>query len=89
MKNIWKFLKYYLFGFLLAYFAIDMWRLANGDMRSLRKKGIQLEWLVHKKKEYSDTTSIEIADRLIYSGIRVTYTYHEPLISSLKARDID
>lgn len=89
MKSIYKFIKYYLWGVLFTYFAIDMWRLANGDIRPLRKKGIQLEWLVHKKEEYSDSTCLEVADRLIYSGIRVTYTYHEPLIFPQKAKDVD
>ena len=51
MKYVLTFIKSYIFGFLLTYFAIDMWRLATGDLRPLRKKGILVEWLVHSKKE--------------------------------------
>ena len=74
MKIIYNFLKYYLFGFLLGYFAIDMWRLASGDMRPLRKKGIQVEWLVNTKQDEQEK------DRFTFLGFRVTYTYSEPVI---------
>ena len=38
MKYVQTLIKSYIFGFLLTYFAIDMWRLATGDLRPLRKK---------------------------------------------------
>ena len=79
MKYVLTLIKSYIFGFLLTYFAIDMWRLATGDLRPLRKKGILVEWLVHSKKEYNDTIT-ESADRNTYAGLRITYTYHEPLL---------
>lgn len=79
MKYVLTFIKSYIFGFLLTYFAIDMWRLATGDLLPLRKKGILVEWLVYSKKEYNDTIS-ESADRHTYTGFRITYTYHEPLL---------
>ena len=78
-SSIRVFIKSYVYSFLLFYFAIDMWHLATGDMRPLRKKGILVEWLVHSKKEYNDTIS-ESADRHTYTGLRITYTYHEPLL---------
>ena len=79
MKYVLTLIKSYIFGFLLTYFAIDMWRLTTGDLWPLRKKGILVEWLVHSKKEYNDTIT-ESADRNTYAGLRITYTYHEPLL---------
>ena len=38
-----------------------------------------MEWLVHSKKEYKDSTN-ESTDRHTYTGLRITYTYHEPLL---------
>jgi hypothetical protein len=76
---IWVFTKSFVFSFLLSYFAIDLWRLSTGDMRPLRKKGILVEWLVHSKKEYNDTLA-EFTDSHTYTGFRITYTYHEPLL---------
>ena len=81
MKYILTLIKSYIFGFLLTYFAIDMWRLATGDLRPLRKKGILVEWLVHSQKEYNDTVA-DSADRHTYTGLRITYTYYEPLLFS-------
>ena len=79
MKYVLTLIKSYIFGFLLTYFAIDMWRLTTGDLWPLRKKGILVEWLVHSQKEYNDTI-VESADRHTYTGFRITYTYHEPLL---------
>lgn len=79
MKYVLTFIKSFIFSFLLTYFAIDVWRLATGDLLPLRKKGILVEWLVHSKKEYNDTIA-ESADRNTYAGLRITYTYHEPLL---------
>ena len=79
MKYVLTFIKSFIFSFLLTYFAIDVWRLATGDLLPLRKKGILVEWLVHSKKEYNDTIT-ESADRNTYAGLRITYTYHEPLL---------
>ena len=79
MKYVLTFMKSFIFSFLLTYFAIDVWRLATGDLLPLRKKGILVEWLVHSKKEYNDTVT-ESVDRHTYTGFRITYTYHEPLL---------
>lgn len=76
---IWLYVKTSVFSFLLFYFAIDMWRLSTGDMRPLRKKGILVECLVHSQKEYNDSTN-ESTDRRTYTGLRITYTYHELLL---------
>ena len=73
------FIKSYVFSFLLFYFAIDMCHLLTGDMRPLRKKGILVECLVHSQKECNDSTN-ESTDRRAYTGLRITYTYHEPLL---------
>ena len=62
MKYVLTFIKSFIFSFLLTYFAIDVWRLATGDLLPLRKKGILVEWLVHSKKEYNDTVT-ESVDR--------------------------
>lgn len=79
MKYVLTFIKSFIFSFLLTYFAIDVWRLATGDLLPLRKKGILVEWLVYSKKEYNDTVT-ELVDRHTYTGFRITYTYHEPLL---------
>ena len=79
MEYVLAFMKSFIFSFLLTYFAIDVWRLATGDLLPLRKKGILVEWLVHSKKEYNDTIA-ESVDRQAYTGLRITYTYHEPLM---------
>lgn len=76
---IWVFVKSYVFSFLLFYFAIDIWHLSTGDMRPLRKKGILVECLVHSQKECNDSTN-ESTDIRTYTGLRITYTYHEPLL---------
>ena len=55
--GVWKYTKLYLFIFLFTYFAADVWRLATGDLRPLRKKGIFVEWLVHSKMEQCDSIS--------------------------------
>jgi hypothetical protein len=68
--SVWKYVKLYLFVFLFTYFAADVWRLATGDLRPLRKKGILLEWYIKQTDDQS------------YTAVRVTYTYHEPLISN-------
>ena len=77
--GVWKYTKLYLFVFLFTYFAADVWRLATGDLRTLRKKGILVEWLVHSKMEQCDSTS-GYNTRQTYTALRVTYTYHEPLV---------
>ena len=76
---VWEFVKSFIFSFLLFYFAFDMWHLATGDMRPLRKKGILVEWLVHSQMEQNDSID-EYNDRHTYTGFRITYTYHEPIL---------
>ena len=77
-RAIWEFIKSSVFSFLLFYFAFDMWHLSTGDMRPLIKKGILVEWLVHSQMEQHD--SLDEYDRHTYTGFRITYTYHEPLL---------
>ena len=77
--GVWKYTKLYLFVFLFTYFAADVWRLATGDLRPLRKKGILIEWLVHSKMEQCDSI-YENDARRTYTALRVTYTYHEPFV---------
>ena len=74
----WEFVKSLVISFLFFYFALDMWRLATGDLRPLRKKGILVEWLVYSQMEQND--SIDEYDKHTYTGFRITYTYHEPLL---------
>ena len=82
-SKVWStirvYIKSYVFSFLLFYFAIDLWHLSMGDMRPLRKKGILVEWSVHSKKEYNDSTN-ESTDRNTYTGFRITYTYHDQVL---------
>lgn len=49
MKGIFKFVRNFLFGFLLTWYAIDMWKLCKGDLHPLWRKGINIEWLVNTK----------------------------------------
>ena len=78
--GVWKYTKLYLFVFLFTYFAADVWRLATGNLRPLRKKGILIEWLVNSKMEQCDSISVYNAKRT-YTALRVTYIYNEPLIN--------
>ena len=77
-RAVWEFIKSSVFSFLLFYFAFDMWHLSTGDMRPLIKKGIWVEWLVHSQMEQHD--SLDEYDRRTYTGFRITYTYHEPIL---------
>ena len=49
MKIVFKFIRNFLLGFLLTWYAIDMWKLFHGDLRPLWRKGINIEWLVNTK----------------------------------------
>ena len=69
-----KFIRNFLFGFLITWFAIDMWNLSKGNIRPLWRKGINVEWLVNTKQNEEDN------GRLTFVGFRVTYTYTEPAI---------
>ena len=74
MKSIINLLKDFLLGFLITWFAMDMWNLSKGDIRPLWRKGINVEWLVNTKQDETEN------DRLSFVGFRVTYTYTEPAI---------
>ena len=81
MKIVFKFIRNFLLGFLLTWYAIDMWKLFHGDLRTLWRKGINIEWLVNTKQgEFSDSIDDMQSDRCTYVGFRVTYTYSEPTI---------
>lgn len=81
MKSIYKFFRDFLLGFLLTWFAMDMWALCNGNIRPLRRKGINVEWLVNTRQgELSETVNEIQRDRCTYIGFRVTYTYSEPTL---------
>ena len=79
MKNVYNFVKNFLLGFLLTWYVIDMWKLFNGDMRPLWRKGIDIECLVNTKYE-KNTASVNNSqeERHTYIGFRVSYTYCEP-----------
>ena len=72
--GIMKFIRDFLFGFLITWFAMDMWNLSKGNIRPLWRKGIDIEWLVNTKQNEKEN------DRLTFVGLRVTYTYTEPAI---------
>jgi hypothetical protein len=81
MKGIFKFVRNFLFGFLLTWYAIDMWKLCKGDLHPLWRKGINIEWLVNtKQSELSESVDDIERDNRTYIGFRVTYTYSEPII---------
>ena len=53
MKGIFKFVRNFLFGFLLTWYAIDIWKLCKGDLRPLWRKEINVEWLVNTSLDNS------------------------------------
>ena len=86
MKNVLKFIRNFLFGFLLTWYALDMWKLFHGDLRPLWRKGINVEWLINTKlSEMPKTVDDVQGDNCIYIGFRVTYTYTEPIF--IKPKD--
>ena len=74
LVEICKFIRNFLLGFLITWFAMDIWNLSKGDIRPLWRKGIHVEWLVNTKQDETEN------DRLSFVGFRVTYTYTEPAI---------
>ena len=86
MKNTFKFIRDFLLGFLLTWYALDMWKLFHGDLRPLWRKGINVEWLVNTKLCKMPKTADEVhGDKCTYIGFRVTYTHSEPLL--IKPKD--
>ena len=82
MKSIFKFLRNFLLGFLLTWSAMDLWTLCKGDLRPLRRKGINVEWLVNTTQgDLTETVNETQRDSRTYIGFRVTYTYSEPIIT--------
>lgn len=82
MKGIFKFIRNFLFGFLLTWYAIDMWKLCKGDLHPLWRKGINVEWLVNTTQgDLTETVNETQRDSRTYIGFRVTYTYSEPIIT--------
>ena len=82
MKSIFKFLRNFLLGFLLTWYAMDLWTLCKGDLRPLRRKGINVEWLVNTtQRDLTETVNETQRDSRTYIGFRVTYTYSEPIIT--------
>ena len=81
MKSIFKFLRNFLLGFLLTWYAMDLWTLCKGDLRPLRRKGINVEWLVNTTQGELTEVNETQRDRHTYIGFRVTYTYCEPIIT--------
>ena len=79
MKNIINFIKDFLLGYFLAWYALDLWKLFHGDLCPLWRKGVDVEWLVNTKKDE------QTQDKRTYMGFRVTYTYSEPVL--LKPED--
>ena len=86
MKSVLKFIRNFLFGFLLTWYALDMWKLFHGDLRPLWRKGINVEWLINTKLSEMPKTVDEVqGDNCAYIGFRVTYTYTEPIL--IKPKD--
>ena len=79
MKDFINFIKDFLLGFLLTWYALDPWKLFHGDICPLWRKGVDVEWLVNTKKDE------HTQDKRTYMGFRVTYTYSEPVL--LKPKD--
>ena len=81
MKIVFKFIRNFLLGFLLTWYAIDMWKLFHGDLRPLWRKGINIELICKTNHCYLSESIDELQrDRCTYVGFRVTYTYSEPTI---------
>ena len=55
MKDFINFIKDFLLGFLLTWYALDLWKLFHGDICPLWRKGIDVEWLVNTKKGFRVT----------------------------------
>ena len=82
MKSIFRFVRNFLLGFLLTWYAIDMWRLFHGDLRPLWRKGIHMEWLINaKQEEKTEIFDDSQREERTYIGFRITYTYCEPTIT--------
>ena len=81
MKSIFKFLRNFLLGFLLTWYAMDLWTLCKGDLRPLWRKGINVEWHVNTRQGELTEVNETQRDRRTYIGFRVTYTYCEPIIT--------
>lgn len=81
MKSVFKFIKDFMLGFLLTWYALDLWKLFHGDLCPLWRKGINVEWIVNtKQSDLSESVEEKQTDRRTYIGFRVTYTYNEPTI---------
>ena len=81
MKNIINFIKDFLLGYFLAWYALDLWILFHGDLCPLWRKGINVEWIINtKQSDLSESVEERQTDRRTYIGFRVTYTYNEPTI---------
>lgn len=81
MKDFINFIKDFLLGFLLTWYALDLWKLFHGDLCPLWRKGINVEWIVNtKQSDLSESVEEKQTDRRTYIGFRVTYTYNEPTI---------
>lgn len=62
---------------------LDIWYLLQGDMRPLKRKGIQVEWLIHSRQDLlPDKECSSLNDKFDYIGVRITYTYVEPIFQS-------
>ncbi len=81
MKIVFKFIRNFLLGFLLTWYATVSYTHLRADLRPLWRKGINIEWLVNTKQgDFSDSIDEVQRDRCTYIGFRVTYTYSEPTI---------
>lgn len=81
IKSIFRYLRVFLLSFLISWFMLDIWHLSQGDMRPLKRKGVQVEWLIHSSQELlSDTEFGFHNERSQYIGVRITYTYVSPIL---------
>ena len=77
MKGIFKFVRNFLLGFLLTWYAIDMWRLFHGDLRPLWRKGIHMEWLINAKQEEKTDTSKSLTEQVDAKVLKLTRNNEE------------
>ena len=80
IKNILKYLRVFLLSFLISWLMLDIRHLLQGDMGPLKRKGIQVEWLIQSRQtSLSDTEYNVLNDKFNYIGVKITYTYVEPI----------
>ena len=81
MRYVFRLVRNFLLGYLLTWYAIDIWYLFHGDLRPLWRKGINVEWIVNtKQSDLLESVEEKQTDKRTYIGFRVTYTYNESIV---------